>query len=134
MLDVRAGLLPLLDGAVGFEALDAHLLLPGEDSDAGETVQLDEDRAGTLVAVCAACYRMLHAAGAPSAEQLRHDFQGPRCPACGERTADRIVYGLSVGAALPGHVLGGCIIDDASPDLSCRSWGRSWSEPTPAGD
>jgi len=101
-------------------------LRPGEDPDAGETVQLDEDRAGTLVTVCAACHRMLHAADTPSAEQLRHDFQGPRCPACGERTADRIVYGLSVGAAKPGNVLGGCIFDDASPDLSCRSCGSPW--------
>ncbi|MBI5434146.1 MAG: hypothetical protein HZA52_15035 [Planctomycetes bacterium] len=55
-----------------------------------------------------------------------------RCPKCGEAEIVRIAYGLPspelVEEAQRGEVaLGGCCIDDDSPEFRCKQCGHEWS-------
>ncbi len=60
------------------------------------------------------------------------DATVPRvCPACGSRHIVPIVWGYpsdaAVARAVAGEViLGGCLVDEASPDWCCRACGHAW--------
>lgn len=47
------------------------------------------------------------------------------CERCGAR-GNRIMYGLPAGPPGPHDVIGGCIVDAANPDYTCRSCGAAW--------
>jgi rubredoxin len=57
-----------------------------------------------------------------------------KCPVCGSRNAQEVVYGYPdmdlVEQADRGEVvLGGCCIEDDSPRWQCRDCGHEWGAP-----
>lgn len=116
-LATDAGQSPLLVecGSCGStDSLEVHF-----DRPLHETVQLEiQDHLDDVTHLCSDCHRVAHAHSVASQRRAFHQSATTPCPACGEKTARPIVWGMPLPDDLennPDVVFGGCVIDDPIP-------------------
>lgn len=84
-----------------------------------ETVQLEiQDHLDDVTHLCSDCHRLAHPHSVASQQRTLHKAATPPCPACGDKTARPVVWGLPLRDDVednPGVFFGGCVIDDPIP-------------------
>lgn len=92
-----------------------------------EFLEGDDDRFGSLIAVCPYCHDRLHTPVVPPLADLLGEGRPP-CPSCSAEHTFQVIWGFPPGPPPPGYQVAGCVIGEITPEYECGDCGLQWTE------